>query len=142
VAATDRHRRTVCPGAGTVHKARRLVSKRRHVDGEETKENKMKKLVFAVAALALAMTAGSGLFGQAQAAAAAKSPECANAARAGDASWQEHYHCWTNGQGAATAKTVPIAAQPQAAPGAKSPECANAARAGDASWQEHYHCWK
>ncbi|MGA2892428.1 MAG: hypothetical protein ABSE22_06135 [Xanthobacteraceae bacterium] len=100
----------------------------------------MRKLVFAAAALALAVTTGPMLFGEAQAAPAAKSPECSNAARAGDASWQEHYHCWNNGQAAATAPTVPVAAQP--APGAKSPECSNAARAGDASWQEHYHCWK
>ena len=101
----------------------------------------MRKLFFAAAALALVVTTGPVLFGQAQAAPAAKAPECSLAGRAGDATWQEHYHCWDNGTGT-TASTVPVAAKPQTGPGAKSPECANAARAGDASWQEHYHCWK
>lgn len=129
----------VCPGAGAA-KARRLGSRGRHVDGEETKENQMRKLIFAAAGLALAVTTGPVLFGQAQAAPAPKAPECNVAARANDASWQEHYHCW--GPGAATAPAVPIAAQPQVAPGAKAPECSVAARANDASWQEHYHCWR
>jgi hypothetical protein len=54
----------------------------------------MRKLLFSAAALALAMTTGPALFGQALAAPAAKAPECSIAARAADASWQEHYHCW------------------------------------------------
>ncbi len=97
----------------------------------------MRKSIFAAAALALAVTTGPGLFGQAQAAPAAKSPECSSAARINDASWQEHYHCWDTGQAAAPAAKVPVAAQ-----GAKAPECSSAARINDASWQEHYHCWK
>jgi nitrous oxide reductase len=98
----------------------------------------MNRLLLAAAALALAVTTGPAMLGQAQAAPAAKAAECSNAARMNDASWQEHYHCWNNGQ--ATAPTVPVAAKP--APSTKSPECSNTARMNDASWQEHYHCWK
>lgn len=100
----------------------------------------MRKLLLTTAALALAVTTGPVLFGHAQAAPAAQAPECSIAARAADASWQEHYHCWGNGKGAMTAPTVPIAAKPRGAP--LAPECSIAARAADASWQEHYHCWR
>jgi hypothetical protein len=100
----------------------------------------MRKLLLTAAALALAVTTGPALFGQAQAAPAAKAPECAIAARAADASWQEHYHCWGNEKAATTAHTVPVAAKPRGAP--LAPECSIAARAADASWQEHYHCWR
>ena len=99
----------------------------------------MRKFLFAAAALALAVTIGPVSFGQAQAAPAAKAPECSIAARAADASWQEHYHCWDSGN-ATTAKIVPTAAKPKGAP--LAPECSIAARAADASWQEHYHCWR
>jgi hypothetical protein len=99
----------------------------------------MRKLLLTAAALVLAVTTGPALFGQAQAAPAAKAPECAMAARAADASWQEHYHCWDAEKGT-TAKTVPVAAKPRGAP--LAPECSIAARAADASWQEHYHCWR
>ncbi len=95
----------------------------------------MGKLLFAAAALTLAVT-GPALFGQAQAAPASKAAECNVAARAGDTTWQEHYHCWDNGN---AAKTVPIAAKPAAH---KAPECDIAARFNDAAWQEHYHCWQ
>jgi len=78
----------------------------------------------------------TGLFGQAQAAPASKAAECNVAARAGDTTWQEHYHCWDAGN---AAKTVPIAAKPAAH---KAPECDIAARFNDAAWQEHYHCWQ
>jgi hypothetical protein len=100
----------------------------------------MRKLLLTAAALALAVTTGPVMFGHAQAAPAAQAPECSIAARAADASWQEHYHCWGNGKGATTAPTVPIAAKPRGAP--LAPECSIAARAADASWQEHYHCWR
>ena len=95
----------------------------------------MRKLLFAAAALTLAVT-GPALFGRAQAAPASKAAECNIAARAGDTTWQEHYHCWDNGN---AAKTVPIAAKPGAH---KAPECDIAARFNDAAWQEHYHCWQ
>ena len=100
----------------------------------------MRKLLWTAAALTLAMTTGPALFGQAQAAPPAQAPECSIAARAADASWQEHYHCWENGKAATTAHRVPVAAKPKG--GALAPECSIAARAADASWQEHYHCWK
>jgi hypothetical protein len=97
----------------------------------------MRKLLFAVAGLAFAVTTGPVLFGEAQAAPPAKAPECSIAARAADASWQEHYHCWDTEK---VAGTAPVAAKPRGAP--LAPECSIAARAADASWQEHYHCWR
>ena len=100
----------------------------------------MRKLLWTAAALTLAMTTGPALLGQAQAAPAGQAPECSIAARAADASWQEHYHCWENGKAATTAHRVPVAAKPKG--GALAPECSIAARAADASWQEHYHCWR
>jgi hypothetical protein len=100
----------------------------------------MRKLLLSTAALVLAATTGPSLFGPVQAAPGAKAPECSIAARAADASWQEHYHCWDSGKVATTARTVPVAAKPRGAP--LAPECSIAGRAADASWQEHYHCWR